>query len=221
MRAPYNRPKGTSKPPKTPRKRQSLIGNEMHSPASATALECATFIFLIGNEFRLQNAHFRLIFRTRTTRARRSVDAPEIHPQPESRPRCGRGPILIGPYKSTGRAQALFCGAGEVLFLLEQGVLAFEAPPVAGQVAILADDAMARHNDGDRVGGAGASDRANGSGLADGAGDLGVRARGAVGDAAKLVPDAALERGGLHVKRQIDMRLLAAQVAQDFAHPLA
>ena len=60
MRAPtrlrYNGPKGTSTPPKTPRKRQSLIGNDMHSRARATALKCATFIFLIGNEFHLQRA---------------------------------------------------------------------------------------------------------------------------------------------------------------------
>ena len=108
-----------------------------------------------------------------------------------------------------------------MLLLLEQGGLAFEAPAVPGQVAVLADDAMARDDDGDRVGGAGAGDGANGSGLADGAGDLGVRARGAVGDAAKFVPDAALERGGLHVERQVDMRFLAAQVAKDFADPLA
>src|SRR6185437_13843706 len=33
--------------------RQSLIGNDMHSPASATSLKCAISIFLIGNEFRL------------------------------------------------------------------------------------------------------------------------------------------------------------------------
>src|SRR6185437_3395177 len=56
IRAPYNTPTGTSKPPKTPRKRQTLIGNEMHSPASATALQCATSIFLIGNEFHLHSA---------------------------------------------------------------------------------------------------------------------------------------------------------------------
>lgn len=109
----------------------------------------------------------------------------------------------------------------EVLFLLEQGALAFEAPAVAGQVAVLADDAMAGNDDGDRIRRAGASDGANGSGLADGARDLGVRARSAVRDAAKLVPHAALERGGLHVERQVDMRLLAAQMAEDFANPLA
>ncbi len=40
----------------TTRNRQSLIGNDMHSPASATSLKCAISIFLIGNEFRLWRA---------------------------------------------------------------------------------------------------------------------------------------------------------------------
>src|SRR5579864_3939572 len=160
--APYNRPKGTSKPPKTPRKRPSLIGNDMHSPARATPFKCATSIFLIGNEFHLQRHEFPARFRTRDKAA----------------------------WNRQQREQALLCGAGEVLFLLEQRVLAFEAPAVAGQVAVLTDDAMAGNDDGDRIRGAGASDGANRSGLADGSGDFGVRARGAVGDAAKLVPDA-------------------------------
>src|SRR6185437_6725113 len=203
MRAMYDRLKGTLKPPRTPQKRQSLIANDMHSPASATPLKCTTSIFLIANEFRLQRREFRAHFRA-TTKAASSL------------------PALTGRRTPKRRGeQALFCCAGEVLFLLEQRVFAFEAPAIAGQVAVLADDAMAGNNDGDRIRGAGARDGANSSGLADRACDLGVRARGAVGDAAKLVPDAALERGGLHVQRQIDMRLLAAQVAEDFANPLA
>ena len=72
MRAPYNRPGATPNPPHGKTKsrsltavrqqratgfgmtditRQSLIGNGMHSPASATALQCATSVFLSGNEF--------------------------------------------------------------------------------------------------------------------------------------------------------------------------
>ena len=83
MRAPYNRPKDTSKPPHGKTKsrslttvrqqratglgmtdiaRQALIGNRMHSPARATALQCATSIFLIGNEFHLHGAAFQRIF---------------------------------------------------------------------------------------------------------------------------------------------------------------
>jgi len=48
----WQQAKSTGKLPKTPRKRHSLIGNEMHSPANATTLKCAISIFLIGNEFR-------------------------------------------------------------------------------------------------------------------------------------------------------------------------
>ena len=52
----YNGQEATPEPSKTTRKRQPLIGNGMHSPANATALKCATSIFLIGNEFHLQRA---------------------------------------------------------------------------------------------------------------------------------------------------------------------
>jgi hypothetical protein len=45
--------KDTGKLPKTLRKRPSLIGNDMHSPENVTALQCATYIFLIGNEVTL------------------------------------------------------------------------------------------------------------------------------------------------------------------------
>ena len=51
MRAPTDRPRATPNSPKTTRKRQSLIGNGMHSPAGATVLKPAICIFLSGNEF--------------------------------------------------------------------------------------------------------------------------------------------------------------------------
>ena len=35
---------------------RALIGNEMHSPTSASPLPTATSIFLIGNEFQLRRA---------------------------------------------------------------------------------------------------------------------------------------------------------------------
>ena len=38
--------------------RQTLSGNDTHSPASANALKYATSIFLNGNELRWQDAHF-------------------------------------------------------------------------------------------------------------------------------------------------------------------
>jgi len=36
--------------------RERLIANDLHSPANANALQCATSIFLIGNEFQLKRA---------------------------------------------------------------------------------------------------------------------------------------------------------------------
>ena len=60
MRAPYNRPKGTLKPPKTPRKHLSLIANEMRSPANATNSKRATYDFLIANEFHFAPSVFRV-----------------------------------------------------------------------------------------------------------------------------------------------------------------
>src|SRR5579872_1576784 len=50
-RAAYTRPRDALKSAKSPLQLQTLIGNGMHSPASATALKCAAYIFLIGNEF--------------------------------------------------------------------------------------------------------------------------------------------------------------------------
>ena len=47
-----------------------------------------------------------------------------------------------------------------------------EAPAIAGQCAVFANDAMTRYDNGHGVGGAGASDGANGFGLTERAGDL-------------------------------------------------
>ena len=46
------------KSPRTTAKCERLIGNDMHSPANATALQCAPSIFLIGNEFRFAACAF-------------------------------------------------------------------------------------------------------------------------------------------------------------------
>src|SRR5579859_3331582 len=54
MRRSHNRLKGSLNPPRTPRKREVLIGNGMRSPADTTALERAIYIFLIRNEFTLR-----------------------------------------------------------------------------------------------------------------------------------------------------------------------
>src|SRR6185437_3019220 len=61
-RARHGGPETTPEPPKTNRKCRALIGNDMHSPASASPLATAISIFLIGNEFQLQRASFRHLF---------------------------------------------------------------------------------------------------------------------------------------------------------------
>ena len=98
-------------------------------------------------------------------------------------------------------------------------MFAGEAPAVAGEAAIFGDDAVAGDDDGNGIGGAGAGDGADGFFASDGAGDLAVGARGAPRDAAEFFPDAALKSGGLHVEREIAMRLFAAEMAEDFADP--
>ena|SRR6185437_10089367 len=54
--------RASRKSPRTTAKCEPLIGNDMHSPTSATTLQCVTSIFLIGNEFRLAACIFRLSF---------------------------------------------------------------------------------------------------------------------------------------------------------------
>jgi len=57
-------------------KRERLIGNDMHSPASATALQCVSSIFLIGNEFRFAECEFSAHFRA-TAKAASSRRTPK------------------------------------------------------------------------------------------------------------------------------------------------
>lgn len=52
----------SQKPPRTTANGGRLIGNDMHSPAGVTGLQCATSIFLIGNEFRFATCAFRPSF---------------------------------------------------------------------------------------------------------------------------------------------------------------
>ena len=51
--------KGIGKLPKPLRKCRALIGNEMHSPASASPVPAVTSIFSIGNEFQFARREFR------------------------------------------------------------------------------------------------------------------------------------------------------------------
>jgi len=58
--------------------RRSLIGNDMHSPASASPLPTRASIFLIGNEFHLQRAAFRHLFAGQLSK-RPTGEAPQRH----------------------------------------------------------------------------------------------------------------------------------------------
>src|SRR5437773_8595428 len=78
---------------------------------------------------------------------------------------------------------------------------------------------MAWHDDGDGVAGAGASHRANGFGPADRVRDLRVSARRPAGNALQLLPNAALKRGGLQIKREFNVRRPAFDALQHFLHP--
>lgn len=99
-------------------------------------------------------------------------------------------------------------------FMREEGALAVQAPAIAGQIAVLANDAVARDNDRYWIGGAGASDGANGAGFADGSRHFAIGFRRAVGDSPQFFPDAPLKRGCLYVGRQIEVRLMPFQVCK-------
>ena len=106
-------------------------------------------------------------------------------------------------------------GYPPALLLREEGALALDAPAVAADIAVFAHDAMAGDGEGDAVGGARLGDGAGRRWLADGAGDLAIGARAAVRDGAQCLPDAPLEGRRLHIQRQIEVRLLAVQMADD------
>jgi len=64
------------KSPRTAANGERLIGNDMHSPARATTVQCATSIFLIGNEFRFAECEFSAHFRA-TAKAASSRRTPK------------------------------------------------------------------------------------------------------------------------------------------------
>ena len=82
----------------------------------------------------------------------------------------------------------------------EEGLFALDPPAITGEFATLAHNAMARDDDGDRIGGAGASHGAHGSGIANAACDFGIGSSLSVRNALKLFPDAALECSAANVE---------------------
>ena len=77
----------------------------------------------------------------------------------------------------------------------EQPLFAMEAAAVAGERAVGADDAMAGHDDADRVRSVGKADGADGAGTADALGKLAVADGFGRGNFAQGSPDFALEGG--------------------------
>src|SRR5690606_20043272 len=73
-------------------------------------------------------------------------------------------------------------GTQHPCLLVEQEAFALETTGVTGELAAATDDAMARHDDAERVAGIGRSDRPYRSGPAEGECNLRVGARGAVLD---------------------------------------
>lgn len=87
--------------------------------------------------------------------------------------------------------------SGPLLFRVQQAALAVEAPAVASQPSITADDAVAGDDDGDAIGGAGAGDGAHGAGTTDGLRDFGIGLRAACGNGLQVVPNLELECGAV------------------------
>src|SRR5437764_672619 len=100
-------------------------------------------------------------------------------------------------------------------FLGEDGALAGDAPAVAAGIAILAHHAVAGDGKGDGIAAARLRDGTGGGRLADHPGDLTVRARAAVRDRAQGFPDAPLEGRRLDIERQVEVRLLPFEMADD------
>src|ERR1044072_3473549 len=101
----------------------------------------------------------------------------------------------------------------------EQLPLALDAPAVAGEAAVAADDAVAGEGDRDRVAGAGAGDGAAGARGADSRRHLGVAAGLAPRDRLQEGPHTVPECRGADVHWQIAVRAACLDVAPECLHP--
>ena len=88
----------------------------------------------------------------------------------------------------------------------QQPLLAPQTAAVSRQLRApaAADDAMAGHDDGDRIAAVGRADRAHRLGVVNGYGDVLVAGSLAVVDAEKLLPDLPLEWGALQIQGQVE-----------------
>src|SRR5690242_8925726 len=81
--------------------------------------------------------------------------------------------------------------------------LAIETVSIAADTAVGALHAVARDHHRHMIGAAGGARRPYRVGIARSSGEFGVAARLARRDTAQLLPDRLLERGALHIERQI------------------
>ncbi len=106
-----------------------------------------------------------------------------------------------------------------LLLQRQQLLFAFDAPAIASQIAVFANDAMAGNGYSYGVGGAGASDGAGRFGHADFFGDGAVGASFSAGDLLQRLPDTALKGGGADVEGQRGVDLFSLQQAGQGVSP--
>src|SRR4051794_38852264 len=140
--------------------------------------------------------------RRRTRRGGRAPDACRDRPRRQHR-QVRAGPTALGRRGGASRHARLE---------LEQGALHLDPARVAGERAVGADDAVARHDDRDRVQRVRAADGAARRGPADPRRDLGVRRGLAVRDRANLVPHAPLELRAGEPELEVELGALAREV---------
>src|SRR3954452_8908411 len=140
------------------------------------------------------------------------------------RPWCGRA-RRGGPWRRSGRALRrgpAACRSGSHQrrapgLEVEQRPLGRQPAAVAGERAVGADHAVARHDDRDRVLAVGGADGAERGRVPDLAGDLAVGGGLPVRDLQQRIPDQALERRALGPQRDVELRARAREVLGELA----
>lgn len=85
-------------------------------------------------------------------------------------------------------------------FSFQQLLLPLQSPTITPQALVLANDAVARNHQGDRVRGTGARNRAHRFFLANGSGNFTVGMRLAIRDRSQLLPNLPLKSRSLNIQ---------------------
>src|SRR5437763_13215933 len=110
---------------------------------------------------------------------------------------------------------------GDARLVREQPALGLDAAAEAGERAVAADDAVARHDDGDGIGSVRGADGAHGVGMPDVARDGAVHRGRAVRDGAQAAPHALLKGGAVDREREVEVAQLAGEVRAQLRHDAA